>query len=171
MPKYDAYYFVTRDGRVWSKPRLDAKGNRRKGKWLKPEVIKGYHRVVFCRDGVPDKKLVHRLVLEAYVGPCPEGMECRHLDGNSLNNNLGNLAWGTHLENSQDMERHGHIYRGERNPLSKAKEHQVRVMRYLREVAKFPAKELAWHFGMTRENVYAICNGHSWRHLLGHGGV
>ncbi len=51
--------------------------------------------------------VVHRLVLEAFVGPCPDGMECRHLDGNQTNNWLDNLAWGTKQENEADKIRHG----------------------------------------------------------------
>ncbi len=52
-------------------------------------------------------RTVHRLVLEAFVGPCPPGMQCRHLDGNPANNRLENLAWGTHAENAADKIRHG----------------------------------------------------------------
>lgn len=51
--------------------------------------------------------LVHRLVLEAFVGPCPPGMEARHLDGNPANNVLRNLAWGTKSENELDKVRQG----------------------------------------------------------------
>jgi hypothetical protein len=46
-------------------------------------------------------------VLEAFVGPRPPGLECRHLDGNPANSVLANLAWGTHSENMQDRVRHG----------------------------------------------------------------
>src|SRR5262249_38162258 len=37
---------------------------------------------------------VHRLVLEAFVGPCPAGMESLHIDSNSHNPRLDNLRWG-----------------------------------------------------------------------------
>lgn len=49
----------------------------------------------------------HTLVLEAFVGPCPPGLECRHKDGNELNNFLGNLSWGTRSENTRDQLIHG----------------------------------------------------------------
>lgn len=52
-------------------------------------------------------KFVHRLVLEAFVGPCPAGMECRHLNGNPSDNRLENLAWGTKRENGYDRVLHG----------------------------------------------------------------
>ena len=50
---------------------------------------------------------VHRLVLEAFVGPCPNGLEARHLDGNPANNNRNNLCWGTPAENTEDKRKHG----------------------------------------------------------------
>ena len=49
---------------------------------------------------------VHRLVLEAFVGPMPEAMETRHLDGNPANNCLDNLRYGTRAENEADKRLH-----------------------------------------------------------------
>ena len=43
--------------------------------------------------------LVHRLVLETFVGPCPEGMECDHRNHNTADNRIENLAWITHSDN------------------------------------------------------------------------
>jgi hypothetical protein len=50
---------------------------------------------------------VHRLVLEAFVGPCPVGCEALHRDGNPANNTRANLRWGTHTENMRDACAHG----------------------------------------------------------------
>jgi hypothetical protein len=58
---------------------------------------------------------VHHLVLEAFIGPRPEGMETRHIDRNPRNNVLSNLRWGTKLENAADKHRHGTMLRGERH--------------------------------------------------------
>jgi DNA invertase Pin-like site-specific DNA recombinase len=46
-------------------------------------------------------------VLEAFVGECPPGHECRHLNGNKTDNRVENLAWGTSAENARDRVRHG----------------------------------------------------------------
>ena len=43
--------------------------------------------------------LVHHAVLSAWVCPRPEGYECDHLNGNSLDNRVENLQWVTHQEN------------------------------------------------------------------------
>lgn len=45
--------------------------------------------------------------MAAFAGPCPEGLEVRHLDGDPANNRLTNLCYGTHSENVQDSLRHG----------------------------------------------------------------
>lgn len=50
---------------------------------------------------------VHRLVLTAFVGPCPEGMEACHNDGDKLNNRLDNLRWDTRDANRADSYAHG----------------------------------------------------------------
>jgi HNH endonuclease/NUMOD4 motif len=49
--------------------------------------------VVLSKDGRTHRCLVHQLVLEAFRGPCPEGMVARHLDEDHNNNALDNLVW------------------------------------------------------------------------------
>ena len=46
--------------------------------------------------------LVHRLVLETFVGPCPDGMECDHVNRNRSDNRLQNLRWIPHNENQRN---------------------------------------------------------------------
>lgn len=58
----------------------------------------------------PDQKVnarIHSLVLEAFVGPRPDGMEGCHNDGDPANNHLANLRWDTRAANNQDTLRHG----------------------------------------------------------------
>jgi len=61
---------------------------------------------------------IHRLVLETFIGKRPKGMVCRHLDGNSCNNKLSNLKWGTQKENIADAFKHGRLnsMKGNKNP-------------------------------------------------------
>jgi hypothetical protein len=58
--------------------------------------------------GRQTNRFVHQLVLEAFVGPCPPGMECLHANDDATDNRLVNLRWGTHTENVQDCLRNGH---------------------------------------------------------------
>src|ERR1019366_7497597 len=79
----------------------------------------GYVRVNLGFDGSAQTKRVHCLVMELFVGPCPEGQQVRHLDGDPANNMLWNLAYGTSKQNHADRARHGTDASGERNGRSK----------------------------------------------------
>ena len=87
-----------KDGRVLRIPERDKK--------LSVDV-KGYQIVGLTKDGRTFRRYVHHLVLEAFVGLRGKGQECRHLDGDPLNNRLDNLAWGSVSENALDRVRHG----------------------------------------------------------------
>lgn len=71
----------------------------------------GYVGVILWRDGKYRNVRVHRLVLEAFVGPCPRGMETLHGNGQRNDNRLANLRWGTQEENAEDRVRHGTLTR------------------------------------------------------------
>lgn len=48
---------------------------------------------------------VHRLVLEAFRGPCPPNMEALHLDDTPTNNAINNLQWNTKKANGAARRR------------------------------------------------------------------
>lgn len=97
-------YRVSSDGRVWS----DRVWRGRKGRWMKGKVTPGgYHAVTLYRDGAQTTKTVHSLVAEAFIGPRPDGLEVRHLNGDPLDNRAENLTYGTHGENERDKVTHG----------------------------------------------------------------
>jgi hypothetical protein len=79
----------------------------RRGRVLaqKIDIDGGRCRVRLRKDGSVKMHSVHRLVLEAFVGPCPDGMEGCH--GNFRNNALSNLRWDTKSANQFDSVRHG----------------------------------------------------------------
>lgn len=155
-------YSITKDGRVWSKKRHNTKGGQ-----LKPGIDKhGYSRVVLCNNGKTATKKVHRLVLETFVGPCPKGMECRHLDGNPANNNLDNLKWGTKSENIHDSVKHGthntanHF--GDYHPNSKLSAQQKRLIIYQYLTGLFSQKKLAQLYGVNKKLIYNLIRGKQW---------
>lgn len=88
-----------------------------------------YYAVVLRRGGKSYTRFVHRLVLEAFDRPRREGEHCRHLDGNSQNNRLDNLRWGTPAENHLDARRHGTATIGEKNAQAKLTQKQVDKIR------------------------------------------
>ena len=96
-----------------SKVSSDGQVRGARGGILKGHFCGGpYRRVQIVRDGrVIKNAKVHHLVAEAFLGPRPEGLDIRHLDGDPLNNRADNLAYGTRSENIQDTVRHGtHSY-------------------------------------------------------------
>src|SRR5688572_6260712 len=111
---FEELYEVSSHGRVRSLGRVTIQKNGRI-RQLSPRILKpihfgtGYAKVNLYGRGHNGgaQRLIHHLVLEAFVGPCPEGMECRHVDGSPPNNRLDNLSWGTHVENEADKRRHG----------------------------------------------------------------
>ena len=61
-----------------------------------------YDVVSLSRGGKTYTRTVHTLVLDAFVGPCPDGHEARHLDDNRGNPSFSNLEWATAKRNAQD---------------------------------------------------------------------
>lgn len=101
---YEGLYEVSDQGRVRSLPRAGTRGIV-----LSPDIPKrgGYPSVRLSRDGRKVHRAVHSLVITAFVGPRPPGLECRHGNGDPTDNRLANLTWGTSTENAYDTVSHG----------------------------------------------------------------
>jgi hypothetical protein len=71
----------------------------------------GYLSFSSSSRGIKDGKghYAHHLVLEAFVGPRPAGMQTRHLNGVKHDNRSANLAWGSAKENAEDNKRLGRL--------------------------------------------------------------
>lgn len=106
---YGGAYEVSNLGRVRSTDRYRSDDDYPLTGRMMRQVNTGDGRkgVTLYIDGLGTRYLVHRLVLTTFVGPCPEGSEACHGDGDPTNNRLDNLRWGTHLENEADKKRHG----------------------------------------------------------------
>jgi hypothetical protein len=76
-------------------------------------------------------------------------MECRHLDGNSLNNTLENLRWGTKAENETDKFLHGNR---RRPPLTSEEVNDIRT-------SSKKQQELADQYQITQSLVSRIKSG------------
>lgn len=113
VPDYEDYYEVSDHGQVRSFDRRTWNGVKwfmRPGRILKATLSgKGYRKVGLHKESgsKASQRNLHVLVLETFVGPRPEGMVVRHLNGDPADNRITNLAWGTPTQNSQDMLDHG----------------------------------------------------------------
>ena len=111
IPGQEGRYQVSSKGRVRSLDRVahfaeyaTAAGTNKaastrllKGKLLRPGSTKSGHVSVAVGKG--NSRLVHQLVLEAFVGPCPARCEVLHVNHNPADNRLENLRYGTRSEN------------------------------------------------------------------------
>jgi len=159
VPGFDGYE-VTRDGRI--------RNFRGKLKFIQTEKRTGHCYVLYQRGGSKPRKLwVHRAVLLAYVGMPELGQECRHLDGKPKNNWIRNLKWGTGVENSEDMVRHGTVIRGEDSCLHKLTEHDVIEIRNRYACGDISHKALGEQYGVCEATIGCIIRGVSWKHLPG----
>lgn len=122
---------------------------------------KGYLQVVLCRDGKQFSRHVHRLVLEAFVGPCPSAMEACHQDGDRTNNRADNLRWDTRRSNHSDKVTHGTAQRGERASNVKLTSRQVLEIRN----SAGSMASIARMFGVSCTTVRGIRRGRLWAWL------
>lgn len=173
IPQRPGYRAGT-DASVWTrwkifrKPRGYGSYSEISGEWLqmKPRLEQnGYLRIGFRVKGVLIKHSLARVILETFVGPCPEGMQSCHNDGNPLNNHLVNLRWDTAKNNSQDRIRHGTQTRGESNGGGgKLTEEQVREIR-IRYAAGEYSKPLGKAYQVHQSTICRITRREIWAHV------
>jgi len=110
---YEGLYRVSDLGRVRSVDRAVRGGYGEpkklvgKVRRLSQNSISGYLFTSLCKEGKQRVVSVHRLVLAAFVGPCPDGLEVRHGPNGVVDNSVGNLSYGTKSQNSLDRRRDG----------------------------------------------------------------
>lgn len=120
VPGYEGYYEVSSEGRVRSLDRFVDHASRWGGTYrgfCRGKVLSTsptdqrrgdfHQKIGLCRDGKRSGQLVHRLVMLAFVGPCPDGMEVCHNNGDPTDNRLSNLRYDTRAENMLDIVRSG----------------------------------------------------------------
>ena len=176
-------YRVGDDGSMWSCWRLTSvRGGGFSpvfgATWrlLKPHLRKrdGYCEVRIRSNGKRRQCKVHRLVLEAFVGPCPPGMvACHDPDPTPSNNALSNLRWDTTTANVSDSRRHGrHVPpprpRGENHPAAKLTRQDVFEARSSRASGE-SVLALSKRFGVCRTAMSAAINGRTWKWLTSSG--
>jgi AraC-like DNA-binding protein len=171
VPGFDGYE-VSNKGRVRSylanftgtrmeEPRLKSFSSVNKG---------GYMSAPLMRNGEMVLRKLHHLVLEAFVGPRPEGMQTRHLDGNPANNCVENLAWGTAKENGEDRVRHGSSARSGNRRRGEQSANAILTNERVERIKERLAAgehyvEVARTEGLHPAHVYSLGTGKSWRHI------
>lgn len=125
---------------------------------------KVYRRAVLRVQGKDRHFRVGSLVLSAHVGPRPAGQVVRHLDDDSLNDTLENLAWGTHTENSADAIRNGSTRPGEKHHNARLAAADVLAIR-ASWTDGVSIAALAAKYGVHYQHMFRIVHRKRWRHI------
>lgn len=168
VPGWDDYE-VSDAGRI---RRSRAGGNWPALRLLSPAASDtGHLYVMLSKDNRSKKQFVHRLMLMAFVGLPPfDGAMALHEDDNPRHNNLGNLYWGTKLNNHNDRmrnrgwDRRATAVRGSQASWAKLTEQAVREIRKLKESGARTG-ELAMQFGVSAPTICDVIAGRRWGHV------
>lgn len=122
--------------------------------------------VSLWKSGKEKRHKVHHLVLVAFRGICPKGMEACHNDGNASNNHIGNLRWDTHISNCQDRKKHG----TEKGVFVKGSVGCPKIsaedVKEIRKLGKAQLqKDIASKYHIGRTQVSNILLGYCWKNI------
>ena len=156
---YEGWYEISDIGRT---KRVMKANNTFVGRILTPRHTRGYLTIVLHKDGVRGTYLIHRLVIAAFVGPCPDGKQVHHKDANKWNNCIENLEYVTSSENALHACKLGlmvnHV--GEEHGMSKLTEKNIHAIRKL--FGTMTHKEIGILFNVTRQTITSIYKGDTW---------
>lgn len=157
IPECDGYRFGS-DGTAWTCWESVGKKGTGGGLWVKSNTWRkikgtvnrdGYIKVHLKINGVRRHTTLHRLILRAFSGPCPAGMEGCHNNGNPSDNRACNLRWDTPSENQQDALRHG----TRRTGLSSVGATYISLWNSCQDLTEFCSKT-----GKTRRNALCLAS-------------
>lgn len=163
MDEFLTNYKVYEDGRV-QRVKNDYPTSK-VGKFLKPEIVRGYQRVTLCYMGKVKRFLVHRLVAQVHL-PNPDNLPViNHKDGNKQNNQVYNLEWTTQAMN----EKHSYDVLAKTAPCGD--DHYGAVLtdeqvREIRETENPNFSQMAREYGVHRMTVTDAYNYVTWKHIL-----
>ena len=129
---------------------------------LKPQDVQRYAHVSL------NQKIyyVHRLVMAAFVGPCPEGHEVNHKSGDRTNNRLTNLEYVTpsanHVHSRTVLKR----TIGETHGMARLTESKIKGIRRL-STAGVSRNDLALAYECSPSNIKRIVKRETWKHVGG----
>lgn len=161
---YEGRYEISNLGQVKSLPNIRRYGER----ILRAAVMpSGHFQVSLSALSTSKSRLVHILVLEAFVGPRPGdsvNWHGCHSDSNPANNRLDNLRWDTRSGNESDKVANGTSNRGSRNRASKLSQAQVVEIKS-RILVGEKSPDIALIYGVSRGAINAIKRGRAWSWL------
>lgn len=152
---FEGRYEVSDLGRVYSRVTnkfLKQTANPSRGGYLQVNLTDGPRR---------GTQSVHRIVLAAFVGPCPAGQEALHGSEGPLCNALRNLRYDTRKENVAEALAGGTMLIGEKNGQAKLDEAAVRDIR----ASSASRSELAARYGVCPQTIGVVQRRAGWSHV------
>lgn len=162
-------YRAGSDGTIWTRWKTGSRPMRLAESW---KIMKqfpqrdGYLFVTIGIGAVRKRMAVHRLILMAFHGPCPDGMQARHYpDRNPQNNHARNLSWSTLSENQADRVKHGTDCRGSKCYAAKLTEETVKAIRQEYEAGGTTMRKLAKKYGVSFCPIQRLIRRQSWANV------
>lgn len=125
----------------------------------------GRLRVTLSTNNLRSVHPVHRLVAHAFLGPCPDGHEVNHVDGDRLNNEASNLEYVTRAENMAHAVKRGLTASGERHGHAYLSDARARRIRWL--ATRYDNRTIARRLGIGEGVVSRLVRGETYREAGG----
>lgn len=151
IPSFPGIY-ASENGAIWSSKSSE-------WKQLGQRFNRDGYLVVSLSDN--DKRMSHQLVLEAFVGSRPDGMECRHLNDVKSDNRIRNLVWGTRTENAEDEVVNRTNRRMHDTSRKLTRDQAISIKTEFEQGTSI--HKLSVKFGVTRRSVRDIVRGKTWK--------
>lgn len=165
IPRFCGHYSASNLGNI----RRDTRGNGTAvGRILAPRLgERGYYMVAPSVGSRQRAYVIHRLVLEAFVGePVGDRKYGNHINGIKTDNRIDNLEWVTWAENISHAYRTGLHGRYAGSASSAAKLNESQVSEILRLIAaRAYRKDIAAQFGISTKAIDEIVSGAHWKHV------
>lgn len=134
--------------------------------WIKLHPVLGKNKRLYVTLKGNVKRYVHHLVLETFNRFAEPGEQCRHLNGVSTDNRLGNLCWGTQVENEADKRKHGTLICGEKHYKHKLKSTDIIEIKRLYNEIGLSQKTISEIYNVSDGHISCIINNKKWRHIV-----
>ncbi len=130
-------------------------------KYIKGFTNKQGYNLLSLNDNNRKRSILrHHVVLEAFIGFCPENMEGSHLDGDPSNNCVENLIW----ESRSDNAKRRRPALGEKSRNHKLTELEVLKIRALYAEGR-GLKSLGREFNVSYVMIRYIVQRKNWTHI------
>ena len=129
--------------------------------WLGSKSVREYGEILSHNK----KYSAHRASYIAFIGDIPKGMVVCHRCDNVYCVNPDHLFLGTQKDNLQDMAAKGRSTKGEKNPMSKLKENEVKQIKIFLSDNSQTNQSIANKFNVSRQTINLIKQGKRWNYV------